>query len=215
LDKMHQNSAAKLFAQQPEGFDPHRQKEYNLSGPNADKLKETLAANARKAEEEWAAEHKFQGPKPMDDDEAAFLQRTEDTLKIRRLEREIEDLSEVEMFHREVKTKVYSTEPVTAAILAPPPSILKLNNPEANPVISIFSQIKSNPKKDEKKKIITIVHQKKRKTDWEDNEEDEKSKDNSKKETKEPAKKTKQVVKKKDEPPNALLGLADYGEDSD
>ena len=55
----HMANAAKLFAHAPEGFDPHRAPEIKLTGPNAEKLKAVLLANARKAEEQWAKEHKF------------------------------------------------------------------------------------------------------------------------------------------------------------
>jgi len=128
-------SAAKLFAHAPEGFDPHRAQEIRVSGPNADKIKQTLAANALKAEQQWAEEHRFNGPKAVDDDELAFLQRLEDSKKLRIIEKELEELSEIETYHNEVKSKVYTVEPIVHALVNTPVApITKIDAPSTNPV---------------------------------------------------------------------------------
>eukprot|EP01118_Nematostelium_gracile_P006352 TRINITY_DN2044_c0_g1_i2.p1 TRINITY_DN2044_c0_g1~~TRINITY_DN2044_c0_g1_i2.p1 ORF type:complete len:200 (+),score=63.61 TRINITY_DN2044_c0_g1_i2:68-667(+) len=158
-------TAARLFAQQPEGFDPHKRFEFNITGPNADQIKETLLANAKKAEDQWAEEHKFQGPKALDEEEAAFLQRAEDAMRIRTLEREIQELAELEEYQRVVKEKVYTIDSVqNIANSVPPPT--KSEAPADNPVIKLVKSNNTKAKDTKKKRAkVQIISQTKRKHD--------------------------------------------------
>jgi len=146
-------------------------------------LKEVLDDNRKKAEEQWEDEHKYLGPRPLDDDEVAFLTSKEDEERLRMIEKQLEDLQEVQQFQSEVKKLVYELPKQQT------PNDTKKQEPQ---------QITKKRTADIKQPTIRIVAQKKRKTEGENDEQD-----TEKKPTK-PNSKT---------GGSALLGLVDYGDD--
>lgn len=244
--------AAKLFAQPQDGFDSRRIEQMANSA-----LKETLMANARRAEEQWAEEHKMGmiqfiwnnvlgGIKCVDEDELAFLDKIEDARRLKILEREIADLSELEKYHvfiscillivlqQEIKSKVYNNTITTASLLEPAVVPTKLDNkPAANPVVQVAKTAVTTQKKTATVKIVPT--KRKQESEEKSKETDSKNKNNnnenaSKKIKTEKEENTKQEVKKESKKPkiekaetkkpkkeegNSLLGLADYGDDSD
>eukprot|EP01119_Soliformovum_irregulare_P015669 TRINITY_DN4438_c0_g1_i3.p1 TRINITY_DN4438_c0_g1~~TRINITY_DN4438_c0_g1_i3.p1 ORF type:complete len:200 (-),score=53.88 TRINITY_DN4438_c0_g1_i3:197-796(-) len=151
------NAAARQFAHPPEGFDPQKAPSWEQGASSA--LKEILAENRKRAEDEWAEEHKFQPPKAMDEDEEAFLKKHEEQRRLRFLEREIADLHEIEQFENDVREKVYTVQ--APAILET--SVIPQPKTEKKSAIGvkIVKRSKTDASKTDSKKESNDIHGKK------------------------------------------------------
>ncbi|PRP81203.1 hypothetical protein PROFUN_02037 [Planoprotostelium fungivorum] len=98
-------------------------------------LKEVLEDNKRKAEDQFNDAYKLRGPKPLDDDEADFLQSRENEKRLKVLERELEDMAEIEQWENDIRTKVYKVPtPTVEEVISPPPTSAPVKNTAAKKV---------------------------------------------------------------------------------
>jgi len=64
-------------------------------------LKEILEENRKRAEEQWNDEHRFRGPKTLDAEEIDWMKAKEDEKRLKYLERELEELGELQQFSKQ------------------------------------------------------------------------------------------------------------------
>eukprot|EP01114_Cavostelium_apophysatum_P022981 TRINITY_DN8505_c0_g1_i1.p1 TRINITY_DN8505_c0_g1~~TRINITY_DN8505_c0_g1_i1.p1 ORF type:complete len:177 (-),score=29.41 TRINITY_DN8505_c0_g1_i1:10-540(-) len=149
-------------------------------------MKEILEENKRRAEEQYEIETKLRGPKALDQDEVHFLKAKDDERRLKYLERELDDLAELDRFNNDIRKKVYE---------------VPRDLPEVAPVEPSTEEVK--PVVISKKAVMpgVVIVSKKRKN------EDNKSSSKGDKAAKKAPEKPKQAT-------NALSSLADYG-DSD
>jgi len=83
---------------QPSNLNRQEPRSTHLSGQESKSLKEILDENREREEEKWNEEHKFQPPKALDEEEYQFLNRKEDEYRLKKLEEQIEEQRELEIF---------------------------------------------------------------------------------------------------------------------
>jgi len=136
------------------------------SGQDSKSLKEILDENREREEEKWNEEHKFQPPKALDEEEYQFLNRKEDEYRLKKLEEQIEEQRELEIFDKTIRSRLiqFQQEPRReggSPLSSFPSSVVNKNT--ISPTSLLISQSTNIPMK--KEPLVRIIPRKKRKSD--------------------------------------------------